>query len=77
MTAKEHDGIAVYSACTPCARQYLPFSEESEPGRWMGIAHASHAAELVALGWVLTEYPHEPPDVVCEHYHAAYWQDGQ
>jgi hypothetical protein len=42
----------------------------------MAIVHDHHVPQLQTLGWVLTEYPHEPPDVVCPHYHAAYWHDG-
>jgi hypothetical protein len=69
-----HHAIAVYASCTPCAHRWLPYADEYAPGRWMGIAHVSHAAEMIAIGWILTEYPDEPPDVVCAHYHAAYWQ---
>jgi hypothetical protein len=39
----------------------------------MAIIHDHHVPEIAALGWVVTEYPHEPPDVVCAHYHAACW----
>jgi len=34
----------------------------------MAIIHDHHVPELVALGWIVTEYPHEPPDVSCPHY---------
>ena len=68
-------GIAVASACTGCAGQ-ISSPPEWAPGRHMAIVHDHHVPELQALGWVLTEYPHEPPDVVCPHYHAAYWHDG-
>jgi hypothetical protein len=66
-------GIAVASACDACA-SLISGGEQVAPGRHMGLIHTSHVPELVALGWILTEYPVDPPDVVCEHYHAAYWQ---
>ena len=68
-------GIAVYSGCTPCASEHIPGADEYKPGRWMGIAHAHHAPELIAIGWIMTTYPHEPPDVVCPHYQALCDQD--
>lgn len=67
---RKRDGIAVYSACTPCASEWLPHAEQYAPGRWMGIAHASHAPEMIAIGWIMTEYADEAPDVVCPHYAA-------
>jgi hypothetical protein len=69
------DGIAAASACTACAGE-ISSPPEYAPGRHMAIVHDHQVPELQALGWVLTEYPHEPPDVVCPHYHAVYWQDG-
>jgi hypothetical protein len=63
MTGK-HTGIAVASACTTCA-WLISSPPEYAPGRHMAIVHDHHVPELQALGWVLTEYPHEPPDVVC------------
>ncbi len=42
----------------------------------MAFIHSSHVPEFAAVGWIVAEYAHEPPDVVCPHYHAAYWQDG-
>jgi len=41
----------------------------------MAIVHDHHMPELVALGWIATDYPDEPPDVVCPHY-AALCADG-
>jgi hypothetical protein len=38
-----------------------------------GIAHASHAPELVAIGWVLTPGEDGIPDCCCPHYHQANW----
>jgi hypothetical protein len=67
---------AIASSCTDCA-WLISSPPEFAPGRHMAPIHGQHVAELMAIGWVLTEYPHEPPDIVCEHYHAAYWQDGQ
>jgi hypothetical protein len=69
------NGIAVASACDDCAH-LIGSPPAWDPGRHMEIIHDDHVPELQALGWVLTEYPHEPPDVVCAHYHAAYWQGG-
>lgn len=69
------DGIAVASACGECAGQ-IPGADEYAPGQHMGIIHASHLPDLAALGWIITRYPHEPPDVACPHYHAANWHDG-
>jgi hypothetical protein len=69
------DGIALASSCTSCAGQ-ISNPPAWAPGRHMAPIHASHMPELQALGWVVTEYPEEPPDVACPHYHAAYWQDG-
>jgi hypothetical protein len=63
------DGIAVASACTACAGQ-TSNPPEYAPGRHMAIVHDHHVSELVALGWIVTDYPHEPPDVVCPHYAA-------
>jgi hypothetical protein len=62
-------GIAVASACTSCAGQ-ISSPPEYAPGRHMAIVHDHHVPELVALGWIATDYPHEPPDVVCPHYAA-------
>jgi hypothetical protein len=73
--AGEHP-IAVASACGACAH-VIGGGKEWAPGRHMAIVHASHIAELVAAGWVLIENPHDPPDIVCSHYYAAWWQDGQ
>jgi hypothetical protein len=61
-------GIAVASGCGPCCAAEVPSATEYAPGRRMGIICAADAAELVAAGWVLTENPHEPPDVACPHY---------
>jgi hypothetical protein len=71
----DHEPIAVASSCTDCAG-HIGNPPEAAPGRHMVIIHAHHIPELVAIGWIVTEVPHEPPDVVCPHYHAAYWQDG-
>jgi hypothetical protein len=71
------DRIALASACDRCAPMIgNPPAPEWAPGRHMAPVHASCVPALVAAGWVLTTYPHEPPDVVCAHYHAAWWQDG-
>jgi hypothetical protein len=76
MKRRQHrDGIAVASACAGCA-PLIGSPEECAPGRHMAIVCDDCIPELAAAGWILTEYPHEPPDIVCEHYHAAYWQDG-
>jgi hypothetical protein len=69
------DAIAIASACGDCAT-LISSPPEWAPGRHMATICTAHAAELAARGWVVTEYPHEPPDVACPHYHAAYWQDG-
>jgi hypothetical protein len=61
------DGIAVASSCTGCAGE-IGMPPEYAPGRHMALVHASHVPQLAALGWILTEYPHEPPDIVCPHY---------
>jgi hypothetical protein len=65
-------GIAVYSACRPCATELELIGEEYEPGRIMGIGHAHHAPELAAAGWAITypDGPDKPADVVCPHYPA-------
>jgi hypothetical protein len=69
-------GIAVASACSSGCAALIGNPEPSEHGIRMSVVHASHIPELEALGWIVTRYPHEPPDVVCVHYHEAYWQDG-
>lgn len=64
---------AVYAACGPCAAEWMMTgATEYAPGRFMATGHASHAAELVAIGWVQTypDGPDEPADVVCPHYEA-------
>jgi hypothetical protein len=67
------NGVAMASACDDCA--WLISSPPAwTPGRHMAPIHDSHVPELVALGWIVTDYPDEPPDVVCKHYHEAYWQ---
>ena len=68
-------GIVVASACGECASE-IGSPPGQSPGSHMTVIHDSHVPGLTALGWVLIEYPHEPPDVVCPHYHAAHWQDG-
>jgi len=70
------DGIAVASACGGCA-PLIGDPAEFAPGRHMAIIDGRHIPGLIAAGWVLTSYPHDPPDVVCSHYHAAHWHDGQ
>ncbi len=60
-------GIAVGSSCTQCA-WLIGSPEPYQPGYHMAIIHDHHVPELVALGWIVTEYPHEPPDVSCPHY---------
>jgi hypothetical protein len=70
-----HAGIAVASACDACA-YLISGGEHVAPGRHMGIIHAEHVPELVALGWVLTEHPADPPDVTCLHYHLEHWEGG-
>lgn len=64
-------GIAVASACTACA-DVISRPPEYAPGRRMAIVHDHHVPELVAIGWIVTDYPDgdEPPDVVCPHYAA-------
>lgn len=78
MTDNNRQPIAVASSCAQCA-PLIGNPEETEPGSgWhMGVIHESHVAELAAAGWVVTDYPDEPPDVACQHYHAAFWRDGQ
>lgn len=66
--------IAIASACDGCADR-IGNPEAWAPGRHMGVIHASHVPELEAEGWIVTRYPHEPPDVACFHYHAAHWQE--
>jgi hypothetical protein len=70
-----HAGIAVASACDGCA-WVIGGGEETSPGYVMGIIHGHHVPELVALGWILTEYPAHPPDVACLHYHLQHWEGG-
>lgn len=67
------DGIAVASSCTGCAG-VIGSPPEYARGKHMVIVHNHHVPELVALGWIVTRYPHEPPDVVCPHY-AALWAE--
>jgi hypothetical protein len=69
--------VAVASACADCAAQ-IGSPQPWEPGRYMAIIHVGHVGELEAIGWVLTadvEDPDGPPDIACQHYHAAYWED--
>jgi hypothetical protein len=71
--------VAVAAACAECA-QVIGGGEamDSRPGCVMGIIHIGHVGELEAIGWVLTpdiEDPAGPPDIVCRHYHAKYWED--
>jgi hypothetical protein len=68
------DGTAVASSCSACAGE-IGTPPQYAPGRHMGVIHAGHVGALVALGWEVTRYPHEPPDVVCPHY-AALCEDG-
>jgi hypothetical protein len=42
----------------------------------MAVVHDQHVPELLALGWTITDYPDEPPDVVCAHYPALCADDG-
>lgn len=67
--------IAVASSCADCA-ELIGNPDETEPGSgWhMGIVHDAHVAELAASGWMVHDYPGEPSDVVCPHYHEAHWQ---
>jgi hypothetical protein len=30
----------------------------------MAIIHSQHVPDLVALGWTVTDHPHEPPDAL-------------
>lgn len=70
MTRHKHpDAVAVASSCTVCAGE-IGSPPEYAPGRHMATVHASHVAALGALGWEVTRYPHDPPDVVCPHYAA-------
>jgi len=63
------DGIAVASACIDCTGE-IGTPPEYAPGRHMALIHDQHVPQLVALGWTVTDYPHDPPDVVCPHYAA-------
>ena len=74
MTTGTGTAFAFASACDGCAP--LIGSPPAVDGRRMAPVHVRCIPQLAALGWVLTEYPHEPPDIACPHYHAAYWQDG-
>lgn len=72
------DGLACYTACGPCASEWLPGAEPCGCGRWMDVTHASHAPEMVAAGWIMTD-PDDGtgiPDVCCIHYHQANWEGG-
>jgi hypothetical protein len=70
MPARNH-GVAVAFACDDCA--HLIGSPEPQDGIRATVIHEHHIPELYALGWIVTRYRGEPPDVVCEHYHAANW----
>lgn len=71
-----HQGaVAVASSCAACAHE-IGTPPEYAPGRHMATVHAGHVPELAALGWEVTRYPHEPPDVVCPHYAALCAGDG-
>jgi hypothetical protein len=74
-TRRKKLAVVVASACAACAPR-IGSPPEYEPGSHMGVIHASHVPDLEADGWIVTRYPHEPPDVVCVHYHEAHWQDG-
>jgi hypothetical protein len=69
------DRIAVASSCASCAGQ-IGTPPEYAPGRHMEIIHDQHVPQLAALGWIVTDYPHEPADVVCPHYAALCVDDG-
>jgi hypothetical protein len=69
------DGIAIASACTGCAAE-IGTPPEYAPGRHLALIHDHHVPQLVALGWTVTDYPDEPPDVVCPHYAALCADDG-
>ena len=72
----QREAVAVASSCAACA-VHIGDPPEAAPGRHMAIIHAHHIPDLEAIGWIMTEVPHEPPDIVCPHYHAAYWQNGE
>jgi hypothetical protein len=74
-TRRRRYATIIASACADCAPQ-IGNPPECEPGSHMGVIGASHVPELEALGWIVTRYPHEPPDVACIHYHQAHWRDG-
>jgi hypothetical protein len=66
-------GLAFASACKECG-WVIPDAKEGQPGYVSAIIHDHHVPELEALGWVLTEYPADMPDIACPHYHAAFWE---
>jgi hypothetical protein len=70
---RHHPAIAMASSCDDCA--HLIGDEPAwAPGRHTAIVHLSHVGDLEALGWVLTNHGDEPPDIVCPHYHAMFWE---
>jgi hypothetical protein len=69
-----YHGIAVASASEDCA--HLIGNPEPESGIRMTLIHTSHIPELEAQGWITTHYRHQPPDVVCLHYHLEHWEGG-
>ena len=76
MTAGQHDGMAMASACGACADQ-IGSPPAWAPGRHMAPVHAGCVPELRELGWILTADPDGgPPDIACPHYHRKYWRGG-
>jgi hypothetical protein len=70
MRASEITGVAFAWSCGSC-RPAGSSGEEYAPGRWsLGPVHTGHVPELAAIGWEVTTYAGEPPDVVCPHYAA-------
>jgi hypothetical protein len=69
-------GIACAAACDGCAHLIGDPEPDPESGIRMALIHTHHVPELVADGWVLTEYEHDLPDVTCLHYHLQHWEGG-
>ena len=64
-------GVVFAWSCRPCAASQGVTGDEYAPGRYaLGPIHIEHVPDLVALGWDVTTYAGEPPDVYCPHYRA-------
>jgi hypothetical protein len=69
MSTREITGFVFLWSCTACRTEQGMTGSEYAPGRWaLGPMHTEHVPELAAIGWQVTTYAGEPPDIACPHY---------